>query len=252
MHAASAVTKRRMRILPPAASVPWFVTLWSRLLLTRDFSGYWTIAERRRHEQRMNTGTACDDDAHVLRAVGDANVLGIADLREPARSTVLKTLDRALAKARQRNAGALEHGLLDVCLADTVAVEGPGVLRAQYEQRPGWEDDVVVAETHHGAHQVGQNLLSGVAAISKDVLRGRGTDHGDGTVGGGEAGIDVERRPGAISLRFRNAEGKFAGLAVGRHVGLAGEIAADIAQHELHSSADGRIRAPPRPKQVAP
>src|SRR5215467_12846860 len=241
-----------MRILPPAAWVPWFVALRSRLLLTRDFSGYWTIAERRRHEQRMNTGAACDEDAHVLRAVGDANVLGIADLREPARATVLEALDRALAEARQRNAGALEHGLLDVFLTDAVAVEGPGVLRAQYQERPRWEDDVVVAETHHGADQMSQNFLSGVAAIGKDVLRGRSTDHRNGTVGGGEAGIDVERRPGAVSLRFRNAEGKFAGLAVGRHVGLAGKIAADIAQHELHSSADGRIRAPPRPKQVAP
>src|SRR5215831_2405264 len=159
----------------------------------------------------MNTGTACDDDAHVLRAVGDANVLGIADLREPARPTVFETLDRALAEARQRNAGALEHGLLDVFLTDAVAVEGPSVLRAEYQERPRREDDVVVAETHHGADQVSQNLLSGVAA-----------------------------------------EGKFAGLTVGRHVGLAWKIAADIAQHELHSSADGRIRAPASTKEVAP
>src|SRR5262249_28168127 len=200
----------------------------------------------------MNTGTACDDDAHVLRAVGDANVLGIADLREPARPTVFETLDRALAEARQRNAGALEHGLLDVFLTDAVAVEGPGVLRAQYQERPRREDDVVVAETHHGAAQVSQNLLSGVAAVGKDVLRGRGAASRSGTVGGGDAGIGVQRRPGAIPLRFRNAEGKFAGLTVGRHVGLAGKIAADIAQHELHGPADGRIRAPARTKEVAP
>src|SRR5262249_3701426 len=162
-----------------------------------------------------------------------------------------ETVDRALAKARQRNAGALEHGLLDVFLTNAVALEGPGVLRAQYEERPGWEDDVVVAKTHHGADQMGQNLLSGFAAIGEDVLRGGGTDHRDGTVGGGEAGIDVERSPGTIALRFPDAEGKLAGLAVGRHVGLAGEIAADVAQHELHGTADGRIRAPSRTKEVA-
>src|SRR5437879_4375727 len=142
-HAASAA-KRRMRILPPAsAAAGAFVVVGLR---THDLARDRTIAERGRHEQRMDAGAACDNHAHVLRPVGDADMVGIADLGEPARAAMFQAVDGALDEARERNARAFEHRLPDLRLADAVARERAGMLGAEHEQRPGREDDVVVAE----------------------------------------------------------------------------------------------------------
>src|SRR3974390_1180373 len=99
----------------------------------------------------MDARTAGNDDLNVLRPVGDPDMVRVADFREPARPAVLQSLDAARGKSGERDAGALEHRVLYLFLADAVTRERPGMLRADDEQRTGREDDVVVAEAERGA-----------------------------------------------------------------------------------------------------
>src|SRR5271169_6964517 len=177
----------------------------------------------------MNSGPAGDDDTDVLGTVGDADMIGVADFGEPARPAMPQSFDAALGKARQRDAGALEHRVADLVLADTVAGQSAGVLRAHDKERPGREDNVVVAKPRRGADKVLENVLPGLAAVSKDIMRRRRADRSHRVLLRGEAGLDMERRPGAVGFRFRDTGAELAGLAVRRHVGLAGDVAADIA-----------------------
>ena len=49
------------------------------LWLGYDRSRHRTIAEGGRHEQRVDTGAASDQNAHVLRSIGDPGHIGVAD-----------------------------------------------------------------------------------------------------------------------------------------------------------------------------
>src|SRR5437667_3256538 len=77
-----------------------------------DLPRHRTIAEGGGHEQRVNASATCDKNVYVAGLVGNADVIRVADLGEPAGATVLQALDRAFDEAGEGNAGALEHRLL--------------------------------------------------------------------------------------------------------------------------------------------
>src|SRR3984885_9948560 len=198
-----------------------------------DRPRYRTIAERGWHKQRVDAGAAGDDNMNVLRAIGDADMILVAGLGEPARAPVAQPLDAAFGETRQGNTGAFKDGVLDLFFADAVARHRRGVFRADDEQRTSRKNDVVVAQSQRRADKVFENVLARLAAVSEDILRRRRANHRDGVVGRGKAHVDMEGRPWTVAFRFGDAGAEFARLAVGRHVGLAGNVAADIAQHEL-------------------
>ena len=63
--------------------------------------------------------------------------------------------------------------------------------------------------------------------------------------------FDVERLPRTVVLVLRDTERELARLPLRGHVGLAGQVAADVAQHELQRAADRRVRAPALAEHVA-
>src|SRR5690606_27443381 len=73
----------------------------------------------------------------------------------------------------------------------------------------------------------------------------------DGAVGGGEPALHMERRPRSFFLVLRDAESELARLTLGRHVGVARYIAADVAQYQLQRAPYRGICAPPLAKDVA-
>src|SRR5438477_79966 len=89
---------------------------------------------------------------------------------EAVRKPMPQALDRAFDETGEGNAGALVHRLLDILLADTVARQRRRMLGTENEKRPGREDDVIVSQTRHGANDVLQNVGTGFAAISEDIL----------------------------------------------------------------------------------
>src|SRR6266567_3596029 len=167
------------------------------------------IAERRRHEQRVNARAAGHDDAHVLRPIGHADVIRIANLGKPARAAMVQPFDGAAGKTRERDAGTLEDCPADFRLADALARERSGVLGTDDEQRSGWKNDVVVPESRHGADELVQDLVSGLAAIGEDIVRSGRADHRHGAVRLGKARVHMERRPRARVLGFGDAGGEF-------------------------------------------
>ena len=67
------------------------------------------MAERGRDEQRVNSRPAGDQDMHILRSVGDADVIRIANFCEPAFAPVMQALRTAFGKTAQRNSRAVKH-----------------------------------------------------------------------------------------------------------------------------------------------
>ena len=162
-----------------------------------------------------------------------------------------QAFDGAMREARERDAGALEHRLPDVRLTDAVARQRRGMLGADDEQRTGREDDVVVPEPGHGADELIENLRPGLAPIGEDVVRRRGADHRHRAGLPGKAGVHMKWNPGAVGLGFGDAGGELSGLAMGRHVGFAGDVAADIAKHQLHRATDRRVSAGALTEEIA-
>src|SRR5450755_1267085 len=119
MAADAAQAPRPIRPIDPGSS--------AMLCRNRDGAGHRAEAERGGHEQRVNAGTSGHHDIHVLRLVSDADAIGIAHLREPARAAMTQAFDRTLAEAVERDARPPEHGLADLRLADPVMRQRGGV-----------------------------------------------------------------------------------------------------------------------------
>ena len=67
---------------------------------------------------------------------------------------------------------------------------------------------------------------------------------------GAEAALDVERQPRALGLVLGDDVRVLPGMAERAAVELAGQRADDVAHHQPHRAADGRVRAPARAEQV--
>ena len=107
----------------------------------------------------MDASAPGDNDMNVLGTVGDTDMTRVANFCEPAPAAMLQSSDAALAKTRQRDSRPLKHGVLKLFLADTVARHRRCVFRADHKQRPGWKDDVVVAEPERCPDEVIENVL---------------------------------------------------------------------------------------------
>src|SRR5580704_1258707 len=199
----------------------------------------------------MDARTAGDNNVDVLRAIRNSDVVRVASFSKPARATMAKSLYAALGKSSQGNPRALEYCFLDFLLADAVVRHARGMFRADDEQRSGRKDDVVVTETQGRADDLVENVMTRLAAVCENVLRGRSADHCDGTVVRAESCIDMEWRPRAVVFRFGEASREFSSVAVGSHVGLAGNIAADVAEHELYRTTDRGVGACALSERVA-
>src|SRR5579883_354854 len=149
----------------PRVSAPASLCAW-RADRPRDR----TVAEGGWNKKGVYPGAAGNEDVNVLGPVGDPDMISVADLGEPALAPVLEPLHAAGGKSRQWNPGTLEKRIAKLPLADAVARERSGVLGADHEQRPGWKDDVVVAEPQRGADEMLEDVLTGLAAIGEDVL----------------------------------------------------------------------------------
>src|SRR5580704_135978 len=112
----------------------------------------------------MNSCAARHHDVHVLRPVGDADVIGIASLCEPPLTPVMQAFDRARRKAAERDAATLEYRLCDLPFADPIPRQRSGMLGANVQQRTGRKDDVVMAKPGHGADELIEDLRAGLAA----------------------------------------------------------------------------------------
>jgi hypothetical protein len=77
-------------------------------------------------------------------------------------------------------------------------------------------------------------------------------DHRDGAGLARVSPVHMEGRPGTAFLVFPDAIGIFAGVAVRRHVGDAGAVAADVDRDEAQRAAHGGIGAPAVPEDVLP
>src|SRR5262249_58119322 len=200
------------------------------------------VAEGCGYELRVYPRAAGDEEVDRLRLLGAADRVGIRGLRDPARATVLESPHRARRETRKRDPRMLEQILPYRILGVAVAGQHAGMLRAKDDQRARRENHIVVAERGHRADEVIHNLFLGRAPVGKYVVAGRGPDHCDRAVLTPEPVLDVKRAPRIFRLVFGNAEGEFAGLALGSHVGLTGNIAAHVAQHELQGASDRRVR----------
>ena len=66
----------------------------------------------------------------------------------------------------------------------------------------------------------------------------------------GNPAFDVERTPGGVFFVLTDAVGVFAGVAMGSHVGDAGEAATNVAADKADRPADGGVGAPALSKDV--
>ena len=128
------------------------------------------MAERGRHEQRVNTRPAGNEDMHIFGSVGDADMIRVANFREPPRSPVMQALHTAFRKAAQRNSGALKHRLLNCFFVDAVAVERRRMFRAEHEHWPGRENNIVVTERRHRTDEMIQNFRARLTTITEDIV----------------------------------------------------------------------------------
>ena len=129
------------------------------------------MAERGRHEQRVNPRPAGNQNMHILRSIGYADVIRFTDFREPALTSVTQTLHAAFRKPAQWNSRALKYRTLNCFLVNAIPVKRGGMFRTEHEHRTGRKDNVVVAERSHRSDEMIKNFLASLAAITEDIMR---------------------------------------------------------------------------------
>ena len=114
--------------------------------------------------------------------IGDPDLLRIASDLKPAGAALKNPPLRPFSEFCEGNARPIEQKLFYLFFAKAISGERPSVLRAQDEQRSGWEYDVVVSETAERPDKNLQDFLSCLASVNEEILWTTGTDESDRTL----------------------------------------------------------------------